>query len=97
MLLQELSQISKDLKIPICIVVLDHDYSHYEALSRKIEILVEKNNLCYSNTITSIKDQNFDDLVLFQTDFHPKAEANIIFADAIYNDLKKQSVFEKTN
>lgn len=92
--LQELSKISKDSNIPVCIVVLDHEYSHYEAMSKVIEKLVRKNNLCYSNTIPSFRNKNFNDMTILRTDFHPNEEAQQIFADVIYNDLKRQSFLE---
>ena len=92
--LQDLSQISKIYNVPICIVVLDHDYSHYE-LSGEIEKLVEKNNLYYSNTIPAFKDTDLRDLTIYKIDIHPNAEANRIFTDAIYNDLRTQSLLNK--
>jgi hypothetical protein len=92
--LQDLSQISKIYNVPICIVVLDHDYSHYE-LSGEIKKLVEKNNLYYSNTIPAFKDTDLRDLTIYKIDIHPNAEANRIFTDAIYNDLRTQSLLNK--
>lgn len=92
--LQELNQISENYKVPICVVVLDHDYSHYD-LSSKIKELVEKNNLCYSNTIPEFKDTDLRDLTIYKIDIHPNAEANRIFTDAIYNDLRTQSLLNK--
>ncbi|MGH7900882.1 MAG: SGNH/GDSL hydrolase family protein [Thermodesulfobacteriota bacterium] len=91
--LWEISQISKNYIVPICVVVLDHDYSHYE-LSTKIKSLVENNNLYYSNTIPAFKDTNLGDLTIDKIDIHPNAKANQMFADAIYNDLKKQSLLK---
>lgn len=92
--LQELSEISEEYKIPVCVVVLDHDYSHY-GLSKKIESLVKKNNLFFSSTVPAFKNTNFEDLTIFQIDYHPNAEANRIFAQAIYNDLKEQLLLKK--
>jgi len=92
--LQELNQISENYNVPICIVVLDHDYSHYE-LSGEIKKLVEKNNLYYSNTIPAFKDTDLRDLTIYKIDIHPNAEANRIFTDAIYNDLRTQSLLNK--
>jgi len=74
--------------------VLDHDYSHYE-LSGEIKKLVEKNNLYYSNTIPAFKDADLRDLTIYKIDIHPNAEANRIFTDAIYNDLRTQSLLNK--
>jgi len=92
--LQELNQISENYNVPICIVVLDHDYSHYE-LSGEIKKLVEKNNLYYSNTVPAFKDTDLRDLTIYKIDIHPNSEANQIFADAIYNDLRTQSLLNK--
>ncbi len=92
--LQDLNQIGKNYNVPICIVVLDHDYSHYE-LSGEIKKLVEKNNLYYSNTIPAFKDTDLRDLTIYKIDIHPNAEANRIFTDAIYNDLRTQSLLNK--
>jgi len=92
--LRDLGHISKYYNIPICIVVLDHDYSHYE-LSDKIKKLVEKYSLYYSNTIPAFRDTNITDFTIYKIDIHPNAEANRIFADAIYNDLKIQSLLNK--
>jgi lysophospholipase L1-like esterase len=92
--LRKISQISKNYNIPVCIVVLDHDYSHYE-LSAKIKKLVEKYSLYYSNTIPAFRDTNITDFTIYKIDIHPNAKANRIFADAIYNDLKIQSLLNK--
>ena len=92
--LDELSIISKESRIPICIVVLDHDYTHLE-LSEEIKNLVKKYNLYYSNTIPAFKDTDLNEMVIYQIDIHPNSRANKIFADAIYDDLKKQSLLNK--
>ena len=86
--LQELGNISQKNNVPIYIVVLDYDYSHYQ-LSEDIKRLVENNNLYYVNTIPSFQDIDISELVLFKTDLHPNSKANKIFADTIYSDLKK--------
>ena len=93
--LQELDQISQDTNITICIVVLDHDYENYDIISEDLKSLVEKNNLCYLNTLPSFKDSNLKDMNVSLLDPHPNAKAQRIFADTIYNDLKKQSLLEK--
>jgi len=92
--LLELSQISKQYDVPISIVVLDHDYSHYK-LSNDIERLVKKNNLYFSNTIPAFQDINLSELTIYKTDIHPNAKANQVFADEIYEDLKEQSLIKK--
>jgi len=92
--LNELSMISKKSRIPICIVVLDHNYTHLE-LSEEIKNLVKKYNLYYSNTIPRFKDTDLNEMVIYQIDIHPNSRANKIFADAIYDDLKKQSLLNK--
>lgn len=89
MKLQKLSNISQKNNVPIYIVVLDHDYSHYQ-LSADIKQLVENNNLYYVNTIPSFQDIDISELVIYKTDIHPNAGANRIFADVIYSELKKQ-------
>ncbi len=94
--LRELSVISKNYNIPICIVVLDHDYLHLD-LGNKIKILVEENNLYFANTLPAFKDTNFDKFTIYRVDFHPNAQANKLFAESIYNDLIKQSLLEKQN
>ena len=92
--LHEISEFSKDNKIPICIVILDHDYLHLE-LSKKIEVLVKKNHLYFANTIPAFKDTNFNDYIIYRVDYHPNAKANKLFADSLYKDLMKQSLLEK--
>lgn len=92
--LNELSLISKKRNIPICIVVLDHDFSHL-GLSEEIKKLVLKNNLYYSNTIPAFKDTDLNEMTIYQIDIHPNSRANRIFADAIYNDLTNQSLLKK--
>jgi len=94
--LRELNKISKNYNIPICIVVLDHDYMHLE-LSNQIEVLVEENGLYFTNTIQAFKDTNFNNFTIYRVDFHPNAQANKLFAESIYNDLIKQSLLEKRN
>ncbi len=91
-----LNDISKKNDIPICIVVLDHDYLHYE-LSKKIMALAEKNSLFFSNTLPSFKGTSFRDFRIYKVDFHPDTKANRLFADSIYKDLKNQSlIIQKT-
>jgi lysophospholipase L1-like esterase len=92
--LQKLSNISQKNKVPICVVVLDHDYMHYE-LSGEIKRLVENNNLYYSNTIASFQDIDISELTIYKIDIHPNSKANQIFADSIYMDLKNQSLIDK--
>ncbi len=92
--LQKLSNISQKNKVPICVVVLDHDYSHYE-MSKEIKRLVENNNLYYSNTIPSFQDIDISELTIYKIDIHPNSKANQIFADSIYRDLKNQSLIDK--
>jgi len=92
--LQKLSNISQKNKVPICVVVLDHDYSHYE-LSGEIKRLVENNNLYYSNTLASFQDIDISELTIYKIDIHPNSKANQIFADTIYMDLKNQSLIDK--
>jgi len=92
--LQKLSNISQKNKVPICVVVLDHDYSHYE-LSGEIKRLVENNNLYYSNTLASFQDIDISELTIYKIDIHPNSKANQIFADSIYMDLKNQSLIDK--
>ncbi|TFG77882.1 MAG: SGNH/GDSL hydrolase family protein [Thermodesulfobacteriales bacterium] len=92
--LQKLSNISQKNNVPICVVVLDHDYSHYE-MSKEIKRLVENNNLYYSNTIASFQDIDISELTIYKIDIHPNSKANQIFADSIYMDLKNQSLIDK--
>jgi len=92
--LTEISEVSKDNSISICIVVLDHDYLHLE-LANKIETLVEKNHLYFANTIPAFKGTNFNDYTIYRVDFHPNAKANKLFSESIYNDLVKQSLLDK--
>jgi len=92
--LKELSKLSRTNNIPICIVVLDHDFSHLQ-LSQEIEKLTVKNNLFFSTTIPAFEGTDLTDMVIYQIDIHPNSKANRIFADAIYNDLNKQSLFKK--
>lgn len=91
--LGELSRISKNNNVPICIVVLDHDYTHAD-LSSEIQKLVEKNNLYYSNTIPSFRNSHIQELTIYKIDIHPNGDANQIFADAIYGDLRKQKLLD---
>lgn len=91
--LNELSLLSKNTNIPICIVVLDHDYSHIE-LSDEIQKLVEKNGLYFSSTLSLFRDSNIADLIIYKIDIHPNSKANQIFAEAIYEDLLNQKLLE---
>jgi len=92
--LAELSSISRRKNIPICIVVLDHDYSHLQ-LSTEIEKLAAKNNLYFSTTVPAFKNIDLGELVIYQIDIHPNSKANQIFADAIFTDLAKQSLLDR--
>ena len=92
--LLELNQISREYNIPITIVILDHDFSHYE-LSDEIEELVRKNNLHYSNTIPAFENTDLSNMTIYRIDIHPNAQANQIFADEIYEDLEEQSLIKK--
>ncbi len=90
----ELRQISIQYNVPVCIVVLDHDYSHNE-LSAEIQKLVEKNNLYYSNTLPAFENTNLSEMTIYKTDIHPNVKANQIFADKIYDDLEEQLLIKK--
>ena len=92
--LQKISKVSKDNNIPICIVVLDHDYLHLQ-LSNEIKKLVEKSHLYFANTIPAFEGTNFNDYTIYRVDFHPNAKANRLFANSIYNALVKQSLVDK--
>lgn len=91
--MNQLSSISKRAKIPICIVVLDHDSSHL-SLSADIKELVEKNNLFFSNTIPYFQNTDIRDLTIYKIDIHPNSKANQMFAEAIYEDLSNQKLIE---
>ena len=92
--LRTLSKVSRTNDIPICVIVLDHDYLHLK-LSNEIKKLTEKNNLCFANTIPSFKNKNFDDFVIYRIDFHPNVKAHEMFAESIYENLNSQSIFEE--
>lgn len=89
-----LNDISQKYGTPICVVVLDHDYLHYE-LSKKILALAEKNGLYSANTLPSFTGTSFRDFRIYKVDFHPNTEANSMFAHSIYKELKNQSLLEK--
>jgi len=90
--LQEIKNISESSHIPICIVVLDYEYWRYDLLSEEISTLVGNNNLCYSNTLPSLKNTNEEDMAIFKFDYHPNKNAHQIFADSILRDLHEQLV-----
>lgn len=92
--LQELSEISNNNVVPICVVIVDHDYRHFE-LGEKIGSLVTKNNLYYSNTIPAFKNTYFKDFSIYEIDAHPNATAHRVFAEVIYIDLQKHSLITK--
>ena len=94
--LAELSSISRRNNIPICIVVLDHDYSHLQ-LSDEIDKLATKNNLYYSTTVPAFKNIDLGELVIYQIDIHPNSKANHIFADTIYNDLMNKELLNRNH
>lgn len=92
--LGELSRLSRASSVPICIVVLDHDYFHLQ-LSGEIEKLASKNNLYFSSTVPAFKNTDLGELVIYQIDIHPNSKANHIFADAIYKDLLNQELLNR--
>jgi len=89
-ILQEIKNISENSHVPICIVVLDYEYWRYDLLSEGISTLVEKNDLCYSNTLPYFKDTNAEDMAIFKIDYHPNEKAHKIFAESILEGLKEQ-------
>jgi hypothetical protein len=91
----KLGEFSEEHGIPVCIVVLDHDYQHYK-LGEKIGESVMASNLCFSNTLPAFKDTYFRDYTIYKVDMHPNAEANRLFAEAIYRDLKQESLPNKS-
>lgn len=92
--LNDLSQLSRANNVPICVVVLDHDYSHLQ-LSNEIEKLAAKNNLYFSTTVPAFKNIDLGELVIYQIDIHPNSKANHIFADTIYNDLMNEELLNR--
>lgn len=91
----KIAQFSEENSIPVSIVVLDHDYQHNK-LGKKIEKEVsKKGNLFFSNTLPFFRHENFVDYCIYKVDMHPNAEANRIFAEVIYRDLKNQSLLGK--
>ena len=91
----EIEQFSEQNDIPVCVVVLDHDYQHNK-LGRKIEKKVNnKKNLYFSNTLPYFRHKYFRDYSIYKVDMHPNAEANSIFAEIVYRDLKNQDLLGK--
>ncbi len=87
-----LARFSEENEIPICIVVLDHDYQH-ERLGGKIEQKVSGvKELYFSNTLPYFRHKYFRDYSIYKVDMHPNGEANSIFAEVIYTDLKSKSL-----
>lgn len=92
--LKELKKISQKVDVPICIIVLDHDFSHFK-LSKEIGQLVESNELCFINTIPAFENADIRELVIYKIDIHPNAKANRIFADSIYYDLLNKELLNR--
>jgi len=91
----EIARFSEENGIPVSIIVLDHDYQH-NRLSKKIENKVRNvKELYYSNTLPYFRHKYFRDYSIYKVDMHPNAEANSIFAEIIYRDLKNQSLLGK--
>lgn len=91
----EIARFSEENGIPVSIVVLDHDYQHYE-LGKEIENKVSGvKELYFSNTLPSFSDKYFRDYSIYKVDMHPNGEANRIFSEVIYRDLINQSLLDK--
>lgn len=87
----ELKKISETHELPICVVMLSHRYEDLTK-GRIYETLVKKHNLFYSNTVSVFKNTSFKDFAINPLDGHPNADAQKMFAEVIYNDLKGHSL-----
>lgn len=88
----EVAQFSEERGIPVSIVVLDHDYQHNRLGKRIGEKVSGKKNLFFSNTLPYFRHKYFRDYSIYKVNMHPNGEANRIFAEVIYMDLKNQSL-----
>lgn len=93
--LVKISAFSKENAVPVCVVVLDHDYQH-EGLAVMIGQKVSAyEGLCFSNTLPYFQNTSFRDYTIYRVDMHPNTQANRIFSEAVYGDLKNQSVLNE--
>jgi len=91
---QELSQISKEQNIPICIVVLQNTYLDIDKCIM-VKDLVAKYRLYFFDTTPFFKNTKLSDYIIYKIDCHPNAKANKIFAEGLYHYLKEQHLLEK--
>ena len=89
--LQELAEISRAHSTPICVVELDHDPSSAR-LAEAVGDLVRKNGLHFANTVPAFAGVRFRDSSVDPLDPHPNPAAHRIFAQALYDDLKRQAL-----
>lgn len=87
----ELKQISKNINIPICVVILqNHHNSFQHANINRLKKLASKYDLYVTDTSEAFKNMQLSQYVISKIDQHPNAKANKIFARVIYSYLKEQ-------
>ena len=72
-------------------VELDHDPSSAR-LAEAVGDLVRKNGLHFANTVPAFAGVRFRDSSVDPLDPHPNPAAHRIFAQALYDDLKRQAL-----
>ena len=90
--LEQLAAFSEQHGIPVVVVALDHDYQHKDLAERIGERVNSYEDLYFSSTLPYFEGKYFRDYSIYKVDMHPNGEANGIFAEAVYNDLKTQSL-----
>ena len=88
----KVAKFSEDRGIPVAVVVLDHDYQH-NRLGNKIEKKVKnRKGLYFSNTLPVFRHKRLGEYSIYKVDRSPNEEANRLFAEILYWDLKRQGL-----
>ena len=85
--LSRLSTISRENNIPVCIVILQH-HSFGQKKSEQVMKLIHNYGLHGVSTREAFRGTRLSDFFIYKADHHPNADANVIFADVIYDYLK---------
>lgn len=79
--------------LPLCFVILQHDPGQ-QAAATKLREQVSPYSSCIIDTSPAFTNENFSDLIIFTTDWHPNARAQRIFAHAVFDHLVAQELVE---
>jgi hypothetical protein len=90
----DLSRISKEKHVPVCVAILVHYYWH-DGMVKYIEERAYTYGLYSVDTMEPFKARGKENFDLYPIDAHPNAEAHGIFADVFYDYLGEKNLLTR--